>query len=109
MGYVICGLCQQGAPDNAVKTLDTNTPDWYTPVTYPWKVLPCKYPRFTRFITSLAVKLATSSEEEGERRKEEAEKRKRKSQPSSNNGKKTVNHPSRKRTETGQNATSKSC
>lgn len=28
-------------------------------------LLPCKYPRLTRFITSLAVKLATSSKEQG--------------------------------------------
>lgn len=37
--------------------------------------LPCKYPRFTRFITSLAVKLATSSTACGEKAKVERDKK----------------------------------
>lgn len=37
--------------------------------------LPCKYPRFTRFITSLAVKLATSSTACGGKAKVERDKK----------------------------------
>lgn len=40
-----------------------------------WVDLPCKYPRFTRFITSLAVKLATSSIASGGKSKEETQER----------------------------------
>lgn len=45
------------------------------------QTLPCKYPRFTRFMTSLAVRLETSStsQERGEKRLRGREQEKQKS------------------------------